>query len=190
MTVDMKSSTEVVASILSALGYDPDDQHFARTPERWIMMLAEFQAPSLQESPQLILGTEFEETYGGIIVVDNIPFSSLCAHHLAPFSGVAHVGYIPSGRVVGISKLARITEFFTHRITVQETATRLISESIDEVLKPKGVAVVLEAQHTCMSVRGIRSIGAKTTTASLTGIFIDNAHGCRTEFYNILARSK
>lgn len=181
----------IVDRVLSGLGYDPKDQHFKRTAERWIGMLAEFKAAESDDESQQILSTEFEdEHFTGLVVVDSIPFSSLCAHHLAPFEGLAHVGYLPDGKVVGISKLARITEFWTHRITVQETSTREISLSIQNALQPKGVAVVLEGRHTCMSARGIRSVGSCTTTASLTGVFIDNAHGCRDEFYAVVNRSK
>lgn len=185
--VRMRTESEsIVSRILTTLGYDPHSQHFNRTAERWIKMLAEFKAPESDSLAFEILGTEFEEEYDGLVVVDSIPFSSLCAHHLSPFQGLAHIGYLPNGKVVGISKLARITEFWTHRITVQETATLEIASSIQLALQPRGAAVVLEASHTCMSARGIRSVGSRTTTSSLTGVFIENAHGCRDEFYTVI----
>jgi GTP cyclohydrolase I len=179
----------IVGRILEELGYDPSDQHFAKTPERWVKMLAEFRAP-LNEDPADILNTEFEDEYKGLVVVDNIPFSSLCAHHLAPFQGVAHVGYLPDGKVVGISKLARLVEHYTHRISIQERATEQVAYAIESVLKPRGAAVVLEANHTCMSVRGIRSVGSWTRTAALTGVLLKNYGGCRDEFYTLIGRSR
>jgi GTP cyclohydrolase I len=176
----------IIDEILRGLRYDPTDQHFARTAERWIAMLGEFQAPQPDEDTTSILGTEFEDSYSGMVVVDHIKFSSLCAHHLAPFAGEAHVGYLPSGKVVGISKLARLVEHVTHRITIQETATREIAAALNAVLQPRGAAVVLSAYHTCMTVRGIRSDAARTVTSSLSGAFLENAHGCRDEFYRLM----
>lgn len=182
----MRDIELVVNGLIRSLGYDPDDQHFKRTAERWASMLNEFRNAEPFVSPESVLGTEFEDSYSGMVVVDRIKFSSLCAHHLAPFAGEAHIGYLPSGKVVGISKLARLVENVTHRITIQETATREIAAALNAVLQPRGAAVVLSAYHTCMTVRGIRSDAARTVTSSLSGAFLENAHGCRDEFYRLM----
>lgn len=174
-----------IANIIAAAGYDWESEHFAGTPARWIRTIMEFKRHDEAELKE-ILSVDFEEAYSGMVLIRNIPFASLCPHHLLPYMGVAHVAYLPSGRVVGISKLARLVEYFTHQITVQEAATKGIVDAIHYYLKPAGAIAMLTASHSCMSARGIRAAGTDTRTVDLFGTFMENAHGCRDEFYAAL----
>ena len=135
-------------------------------------------------SPQAFAATTFanDEHYEELIVVADIPFSSLCEHHLLPFIGKAHVGYVPGGRLVGLSKLARVVELFARDLQVQERMTRQIADWIAETLEPLGVGVVLEAEHLCMSLRGVQAAGPRTTTSSLVGTVRDDDR-TRREFF-------
>lgn len=179
-----------VSNAIELAGYDEDDPHFRGTPERWLRAIMEFRAADPDRVRQ-ILSVDFEEAYRGMVHIRDIAWTSLCPHHLLPYMGVAHVAYLPkSGRVVGISKLARLVEHFTHQIIVQEASTRLIVEAIEEYLQPAGSIAMLAATHTCMSARGARANGSVTTTADLRGAFKENAHGCRDEFYSLVRASR
>lgn len=183
-TVDESIDVSVpLRRLLLRAGYDARNEHFAGTPDRWVRAILEFQKPH-EALVKEILSVDFEEPYTGMVIIKDIGFTSLCPHHLLPYWGMAHVAYLPSGRVVGISKLARLVEHFTHQIVVQEAATRDIVAAIEEHLKPIGAIALLIGQHTCMSVRGIKATTAKTETADLSGVFKENAHGCRDEFYS------
>lgn len=171
--------------VLELNGYDTSNEHFARTADRWIAAIGEFNQNGSTTSGQ-ILGVEFTDVYTGMVVVHDIEYSSLCPHHLFPYSGIAHVGYLPSGKIVGISKLARLVEFYTHRITTQEEATRMVVDSLMTELKPLGAICVMTGTHTCMTCRGAQAGLSKTTTADLAGVFKSNEHGARDEFYRIV----
>lgn len=156
--------------LLEALGEDPNREGLKRTPERIARLYEEMFSPPATD-PRAILGAVFKEHYDQIVLVRDIPFASMCEHHFLPFFGHAHVAYIPKGKVVGISKLARAVDFFARRPQVQERMTNQIADLIREVLKPIGVAVVLEASHTCMTLRGVRKHGSTVVTSAVHGCF-------------------
>lgn len=168
--VDLQRLEKAVAEILQAVGEDPGREGLKRTPERVARMYAELLG-GMQEEPGENLGSVFVEKYDEIVLLRNIPFYSVCEHHLMPFIGKAHVSYMPSGSVLGVSKLARIVDSFARRLQVQERLTDQIADFIMTNLRPKGVAVVLEASHSCMTIRGIKKPGSEMVTSSLRGIF-------------------
>jgi GTP cyclohydrolase IA len=165
-----------VREILAAIGEDPDRPGLQDTPARVARAYAETFA-GLAHDPADVLATTFDEGHDELVLVKDIAMYSTCEHHLVPFHGVAHVGYIPGydGRVTGLSKLARLVEVYARRPQVQERMTRQIADSLYEVLKPRGVIVVIEAEHLCMAMRGIRKPGATTMTSAVRGIFRENA---------------
>lgn len=173
--IDQPRIAAAVREILEAIGEDPDRDGLRATPERVGRMYAEICA-GLHQQPGDHLKVEFEAQHEELVMVRDIPLYSLCEHHLIPFLGQAHVGYIPnaSGRVTGLSKLARLVEGFAKRPQVQERLTWQVANAIAETLEPRGVIVVIEAEHLCMSMRGIRKPGATTVTSSVTGIFREN----------------
>jgi GTP cyclohydrolase I len=154
-----------VADLLEALGRDLDDEHLADTPRRVAAGFAELLTPvefTMTTFPN-------DEGYRELVLVRDLPFVSLCRHHLLPFRGVAHIGYLPGDRLVGLSKLARTLETFSRDLQVQERLTRQVAEFLDEQLDPRGVGVVIEAEHLCMSARGARSAGSSTVTSAFLG---------------------
>ncbi|MGH3744916.1 MAG: GTP cyclohydrolase I FolE [Mycobacteriales bacterium] len=164
--VDAAAAERAVADLLAALGQDLDDPQTRDTPRRVACAYAELlTAPAF--SP-----TSFpnDEGYDEMVVSRDIPFSSLCQHHLLPFTGVAHVGYLPGDRIIGLSKLARVVEMFASRLQVQERLTKQVADWLQEHLAPKGVGVVIEAEHMCMSLRGVQKAGARTVTSALHGL--------------------
>ena len=165
-----------VREILSAVGEDPHREGIARTPERVAGMFAELFA-GLDEDPGEALSVTFEAGHDEMILVKDIPFHSMCEHHLIPMVGDAHVAYIPNedGRITGLSKLARLVEGYAKRPQVQERITSQIADTLERVLKPRGVLVVLEAEHLCMSMRGVNKPGATTVTSAVRGLFRDDA---------------
>ncbi|MBX3077811.1 MAG: GTP cyclohydrolase I FolE [Cryobacterium sp.] len=170
---DQQSRAETaVAELLTALGRDVTSEHLADTPRRVAASLLEMLTPrdfAMTTFPN-------DENYQELVLVRDIPFHSLCEHHLLPFRGVAHVGYVPGDRLVGLSKLARVVELFSRDLQVQERLTQQISAYLTEQLAPRGVGVVLEAEHLCMTMRGAQSAGATTTTTAFTGVLAkDNA---------------
>lgn len=169
--VDRERARAAVADLLSALGQDLDSPHLVDTPRRAADALIELLTPE----PFRVTTFPNDEGYDELVVVAGIPFQSLCEHHLLPFRGVAHVGYLPGDRLVGLSKLARAVEHVSRALQVQERMTRQIADWIDRELAPRGVGVVLEAEHLCMSLRGPRIVGSVTTTRSLTGLVRDDA---------------
>lgn len=161
-----------VTELLIALGRDVTSEHLADTPRRVAASLLEML------TPRDVTMTTFpnDEGYEGLVLVRDIPFHSLCEHHMLPFRGVAHVGYVPGERLVGLSKLARVVELFARDLQVQERLTRQISEYLTVNLSPRGVGVVLEAEHLCMTMRGAQATGSMTTTTAFTGVLAkDNA---------------
>lgn len=168
--VDLPRIERAVREILAAVGEDPDREGLRETPARVGRMYAELLS-GLHDDPRKHLKKFFTEKYDEIVLVKDISFNSLCEHHLLPFMGKAHVAYMPDGRVIGLSKLARVVEVVSHRPQVQERMTETIADLIVEELQPKGVAVVVEATHSCMTIRGVRKPGSLCTTSAMRGVF-------------------
>lgn len=171
---DLPRIARAVREILAAVGEDPDREGLLDTPNRVARMYAELFA-GLHLDPGRHLERVFTEQYDELVIVRDISFNSCCEHHLMPFMGKAHLGYVPRGKVVGLSKLARVVEEVSRRPQVQERMTHQIADLMESRLNPKGVLIVLEAEHTCMSIRGIRKPGAVTITSAVRGLFKTNA---------------
>jgi GTP cyclohydrolase I len=169
-TIDIEKIRKAVREILLAAGEDIEREGLKKTPERVAKMYAELLA-GMHEDPKEHLRSVFTESYDEIVLLRDIPFYSICEHHLMPFIGSAHVAYLPSGKVLGVSKLARIIDCFARRLQAQERLTGQIADFIMNSLKPQGVAVVLEASHSCMTIRGIKKAGSVMVTSALRGIF-------------------
>ncbi len=176
--IEINAAEQAVRDLLLALGQDPDSEHLSETPRRVASAYAEMLTPR----PFTFTTFPNDEGYDELVLAKDIPFESLCEHHLLPFHGVAHVGYLPDRRIVGLSKLARMVERFARRLQVQERLTQQVADSLEEHLRPKGVAVVLEAEHQCMSLRGVRAYGSRTVTSALHGLLRDDA-ATRQEFF-------
>jgi GTP cyclohydrolase I len=168
--VDLKKIENAAREILLALGEDIEREGLVKTPERVARMYAELLAGN-NEDPKQHLKSIFNENYDEIVLLRDIPFYSVCEHHMMPFIGAAHIAYLPKGVVLGVSKLARIVDCFARRLQVQERLTDQIADFMMENLEPKGVAVVLEASHSCMTIRGIKKPGSVMVTSSLRGTF-------------------
>jgi GTP cyclohydrolase I len=162
-----------IRSILEAVGEDPDRPGLVDTPHRVAKMYHEMFA-GLRSDPARHLRVTFAEDYDELVLIRDIPFNSMCEHHLLPFNGVASIAYLPKGKVTGLSKLARVVEEVSRRPQVQERMTRTIADLIESELDTSGVAVVIEAEHSCMSIRGIRKSGSITVTSALRGLFKTN----------------
>ncbi|QFZ19894.1 GTP cyclohydrolase I FolE [Saccharothrix syringae] len=176
--VDVAAARRAVADLLVALGKDPASEHLADTPQRVAHAYAEMLTPrefDLTTFPN-------DEGYDELVLVRGIPVQSLCEHHLLPFHGVAHVGYLPGERILGLSKLARVVELFARDFQVQERLTRQVADWLREHLVPRGVGVVVEAEHMCMSLRGVRAPGSRTVTSTLHGLLREDARS-RQEFF-------
>lgn len=169
-SVDTKKIEKAVREILLAVGEDIEREGLKKTPDRVARMYSELLG-GMHEKPEKHLRSVFTENYEEIVLLREIPFYSICEHHLMPFIGQAHVAYLPSGRILGISKLARIVDCFARRLQAQERLTYQIADFIMNKLKPQGVAVVLEASHSCMTIRGIKKPGSVMVTSALRGIF-------------------
>lgn len=176
--VDLLAAERAVAALLAALGQDPDDHHTRDTPRRVAAALAELLTPrsfNLTTFPN-------DEGYDELVLARDIRFHSLCQHHMLPFTGIAHVGYLPGDRILGLSKLARVVELFARGLQVQERLTKQVADWLQEHLAPKGVGVVLEAEHLCMSLRGVQASGATTVTSAVHGRLRDDPRS-RAEFF-------
>jgi GTP cyclohydrolase I len=176
--IDHARAERAVAELLRALGRNPDDVHLQDTPRRVASAYAELLTPrsfNLTTFPN-------DEGYDELVLARDIPFHSLCEHHLLPFKGVAHVGYLPGDRILGLSKLARVVELFARELQVQERLTKQVADWLQEHLDPKGVGVVLEAEHLCMSLRGVEAAGSRTITSALHGLVRDDPRS-RAEFF-------
>jgi GTP cyclohydrolase I len=172
--VDHEKIRRAVRMILQAIGEDPERDGLRETPDRVARMYEEIFGGG-EEDPRKSLSKQFDEQHREMVLVRDIPFFSMCEHHLMPFFGKAHVAYIPRGHVVGISKLARVVEAFARRPQVQERLTSQIADIIVEELQPQGVAVVCEAVHTCMTMRGVKKPGAMVITSAVRGAFQKSA---------------
>ena len=179
-TVDLDGAERAVRDLLVALGQDADGEHLRDTPRRVALAYEEFL------TPRPFVPTTFpnDEGYDELVVARDIPFHSLCEHHLLPFSGVAHVGYLPGERIIGLSKLARVVEHLARGLQVQERLTRQIGDWLEDRLSPKGAGVVLEAEHLCMTLRGVQAVGSRTVTSSLHGLIRDDGR-TRAEFLGL-----
>lgn len=167
--IDRDAAERAAAELLTALGADLRNEGLAETPRRMVDAYVELL------TPQPFRATTFpNEGYDEMVLLKDIPFHSLCMHHVLPFHGVAHVAYLPSERIVGLSKLARVVEMFSRDLQVQERLTTQIADWVSDELRPKGVGVVLEAEHTCMSLRGVQKFGALTVTSALEGQIRDD----------------
>ncbi len=182
--IDLAAATAAAHDLLCALGADLDHPDLQATPGRVARAFAEML------TPRPFQATTFpnDERYDELVLVRGIPFSSLCAHHALPFIGVAHVAYLPADRIIGLSKLARVVELFARRFQVQERLTVQVADWLNEQLEPKGVGVVLEAEHLCMSLRGARTTGTRTTTSALRGKLRDD-HRSRQELIALIGSS-
>ena len=172
--IDVPRIERAVREILLAVGEDPDREGLLKTPNRVARAYGELMA-GLQDNPRRHLKTVFTERYDEVVLLRGIEFHSLCEHHLLPFTGRAHVAYLPDGKVVGLSKLARLVEGYARRPQVQERLTMQIADAIMEELSPAGSVCVIEAVHTCMTIRGAKKHGSAMVTSALRGIFKDNA---------------
>jgi GTP cyclohydrolase IA len=178
--IDTVAAERAVADLLRALGRDPSSQHLAETPRRVVDSFAE-----LLSGPQFDLTTfPNDEGYNELVLATALPVRSLCEHHLLPFSGVAHIGYLPGDRILGLSKLARVLDLFARDLQVQERLTQQVADWLQENLAPRGVGVVIEAEHLCMSLRGVRAAGARTITSALHGLLRDDVRS-RGEFFSL-----
>jgi GTP cyclohydrolase I len=182
--VDQPRIARAVREILAAVGEDPDREGLRETPARVARMYAEMFG-GLHEDPRMHLKKFFSEQYDEVVLVRDISFNSMCEHHMLPFMGQAHIGYVPDGRVIGLSKLARVVEMVARRPQVQERMTETIANLLVEELQAKGVAVVIEATHTCMTIRGIRKPGSLCVTSAMKGIFRSNLSS-RSEMMNLI----
>ncbi len=174
-----------IRHMLVAVGEDPDRSGLEETPDRVINSWKELFAGYDTDVKELF--KVFDVSHDQMVVVTNIDFVSFCEHHMLPFQGVAHVGYVPNGKVIGLSKIGRVVDVFAKRFQVQERMTDQISDAIQTGLAPKGVACQVTARHMCMACRGVKKENAEMTTSSLTGCFRDEAD-CRSEFYSIVAQ--
>jgi GTP cyclohydrolase IA len=175
--VDLARAERAVADLLAALGQDPSAEQLLDTPRRVAASYAELLTP-VAFSPTTFPN---EEGYDELVLVRAIPFQSVCQHHLLPFVGVAHVGYLPADRIVGLSKLARVVELYSRRLQLQERLTTQVADWLQAQLEPKGVGVVLEAEHLCMTLRGVQATGTRTVTSTLHGRLRDDPRS-RQEF--------
>jgi GTP cyclohydrolase IA len=183
--VDLDAAQRAAADLLDALGVDLSDESVRDTPRRIARMYAELLTPAS------FTPTTFPNDggYDELVVATQIPFHSLCEHHLLPFVGVAHVGYLPGDRIIGLSKLARVVELFARDLQVQERLTTQVAGWLDDHLQPKGVGVVIEAEHLCMSLRGVQKSGARTVTSALHGLVRDDPR-TRQEFLSLTGGSR
>ena len=175
-SVDLERISAAVVEILEAIGEDPQRDGLLRTPERVAKMYEEVFA-GLQEDPERHLEVQFEAEHDEMVMVRDIAFYSMCEHHLLPFVGKAHVAYVPgeTGKITGLSKLARLVEAYARRPQVQERLTSQVADKLMEVLEPRGALVVIEAEHHCMSMRGVQKPGSLTITSAVRGIFLSDA---------------
>jgi GTP cyclohydrolase I len=183
-TLTSASFEELVREMLVRVGEDPNREGLIRTPERYAKALRDLTKGYREDPEQVLQGALFHVDYDEMVIVKDIEMFSLCEHHLLPFFGKVHVAYIPQGRVIGLSKVARLVEVFARRLQVQERLTVQIAETIQKVIEPLGVGVVIEARHLCMVMRGVEKQHSATVTSSMLGAF--RAHQTREEFLSLI----
>ena len=184
---DQNSIQSAISKVLEAVGENPNREGLKNTPMRVARMFAELLAGYSTDPVALVNGAVFEVSYDEMVIVRDIEFYSMCEHHLLPFMGRVHVAYIPSGKVIGLSKIPRIVDMYARRLQVQERMTRQIADFIMDVLKPKGVAVVVEGLHLCTMMRGVKKHDARMTTSAMHGAFRANL-ATRQEFLDNISR--
>lgn len=185
--IDLPAIEDAITQMLTAFGENPSRKGLLRTPERVANMYTELLSGYRVDPLKIINDALFEVTYDEMVVVRDIEFYSLCEHHMLPFMGRAHVAYLPSGKVVGLSKIPRIVDVFAHRLQVQERMTRQIADFINDALMPKGVGVVVEALHLCTMMRGVKKHDARMTTSAVHGAF-RRSLATRQEFFDNISR--
>ena len=178
---------ELIESLLAELGEDPERQGLKATPERVSKALRQLTDGYGVQADDVISAAVFDQDYDEMVVVKDIPFYSLCEHHMLPFFGACHVGYLPRGKVVGLSKIPRLVGVFAHRLQLQERMTKEIAEALNGTLTPKGVGVVVEARHLCMEMRGVQKPGGQLITSCMLGTFRKDAR-TRAEFLDLVRR--
>lgn len=182
------STEDIHRELLRRLGEDPARDGLLKTPERITKAMAYLTQGYEQSATEILRGALFDVDYDEMVIVRDIEFYSLCEHHTLPFFGKAHVAYIPKGKVIGLSKVARLVDVYARRLQVQERMTREIADAIVEAIHPQGVAVILEAQHLCMMMRGVEKQGSMTSTSTMLGCFRESAQ-TRNEFLSLIRRS-
>ena len=187
-TYDISTTEQIarhVEAILELLGEDPEREGLVKTPERVAKALQFITKGYQEDGVEIIRGAIFDEEYQQMVLVKDIDLYSTCEHHMMPFIGKCHIAYIPNGKITGLSKIARVVETFARRLQVQERLTVQIRDCIEEALHPLGVAVVIEASHTCMQIRGVEKANSITTTSAFSGAFL-NSDKTRNEFLNLI----
>lgn len=187
--IDPKKIEDAARQILIGIGEDPEREGLLKTPQRVAKAYAEIMDGYSKNPEKLINGAFFGVDYDQMVVVNDIEFYSMCEHHMLPFFGHAHVAYLPNGKVIGLSKIPRIVDMFAHRLQVQERMTQQIAELINDQIHPQGVAVVVEAQHMCMTMRGVKKQEATMTTSAMLGVFRTRLE-TRLEFLNRISNNR
>lgn len=186
-SLESTSTQELYRELLRRMGEDPDRDGLVRTPERVERAMAFLTKGYTMDVTQVLHNALFDVDYDEMVIVKDIEFFSQCEHHLLPFFGKAHIAYVPNGKVIGLSKIPRLVDVFARQLQVQERLTRQVSEAIQEAINPQGVAVIMEAQHLCMMMRGVEKQHSSTVTSAMLGVFKTQAQ-TRTEFLSLVRR--
>lgn len=185
--INIEDTSRIIRALIEAVGEDPEREGLKNTPNRVARMYTELLSGYTAEPERIVNGALFDITYDEMVIVRDIEFYSLCEHHMLPFIGRAHIAYIPAGKVIGLSKIPRIVDMFARRLQIQERMTRQIADFVQSVLKPQGVAVVVEAMHMCAMMRGVKKHDARMTTSAMHGAFRANL-ATRQEFLDNISR--